>query len=501
MRLKLRYCGPLLLHVASVLFAVSPSLAASWQNGVDYGGSGPTMDLYVPDNPEQPPGIVVALHYCGGSSGNVHSWFQSLADQYGFLIIAPDVGPGDCWNATPERSGEPAAIVQMVDFTIGEYQGDPTRVFSAGASSGACMTNALLAAYPDVFAAGSVLAGVPAGAWTGGNSCSICGQNPPNRTAEQWGDIVRNAYSFSGERPRVQLFHGTNDTTLNYPGELDAEVAQWTNVFGVSDADATMENDTPKSGWTRTSYKDGTDAVVLEVNIGQGQQHDLTGQGLYPDIVRFFGLDQDAAPGGGMGGAGSGGGSASGGAGGVASGGSATGGAGGLTSGGGANGGGAGASAGGSENAGTGGSATESGASGTGGVEATAGGSANGGARGMAIGGGGANGGGSGPGGANTGGATSGATAGASNVATSSGGALSSSGGSGTPNANATSVPPDSGGCSCRVVGPRRPLGALAWSVAGLFVGAGMLRRRRRRLTTFRRSHHTRGIQRGTFLL
>ncbi len=265
------------------------------------------MDLYVPDMADASPGIIVILHYCGGNSGATHGWLQGLSDQHGFLIVAPSVGAGkDCWNATPTRGGELASIVQMVDFVANEEGADRTRVFAAGASSGACMTNALLAAYPEIFAGGSVLAGVPAGAWMGGNTCGSCGQNPPNRTAQQWGDLVRNASpNFMGTRPRVQLWHGTSDNTLNYPN-LAAEVLQWTNVLGVTDQDATMESNQPKSGWSRTSYrKNGT--VVLESTIGQGQPHDLTGVGLWPDVVRFFGLDMDAAPGtggaGGMGGA------------------------------------------------------------------------------------------------------------------------------------------------------------------------------------------------------
>lgn len=55
-----------------MLASVTPAFAARWQNGVKYGGS-TVMDLYVPTTPDASPGIVVALHYCGGNSGNAHS--------------------------------------------------------------------------------------------------------------------------------------------------------------------------------------------------------------------------------------------------------------------------------------------------------------------------------------------------------------------------------------------------------------------------------------------
>src|SRR4051794_20327985 len=222
--------------LALAMLAAAPARAGAWQTNVNYGMSGnPTMDLYTPTTPKPSPGIIVAIHYCSGNAGATHSWFQSLADQYGFYIISPNAGT-NCWDASPGRNGSKAAIVAMVNYVITQKNADRTRVFSAGASSGACMTNTLLASYPDVFAGGSALAGVAVGEWPAGDtSCSQCGQNAMSKTAAQWGDVVRMADAgFAGTRPRVQLWHGTSDTTLNYPSQLDAEVAQWTNVFGVS---------------------------------------------------------------------------------------------------------------------------------------------------------------------------------------------------------------------------------------------------------------------------
>jgi poly(hydroxyalkanoate) depolymerase family esterase len=454
----LRFRSTALAAFSAVLLSASASLAATWMNNVSYGGSGPTMDLYVPDRVDASPGIVVALHYCSGTSGNTHSWFQSLSDQHGFLIISPDVGgPQNCWNATPARSGETAAIVAMVNFVATQRNADRTRVFAAGASSGACMTNALLAAYPDVFAGGSVLAGVPAGAWTGGNECSVCGQNPPNRTAQQWGDIVRNAFSFSGQRPRVQLFHGTSDTTLNY-SNLAAEILQWTNVLGVSDANAMMMSNTPKSGWTRTSYRNASNVVVLESNVGQGVGHDLTGQAFFPDIVRFFGLDMDAP----MGGAGGGGGVGGGGAAGSA--GRANGGAGGVGNSGGGGFGGAGTSAGGAT---TGGATTGGATTGGAGAATTGGTTSTGGASGTTS-----------TGGATTGGTT---TGGATSTGGASAGAPPTSGvggaSTGPDGSSSTEGSPDDGGCGCRAAGGGdRSLAALAGVLAAF---AAFLRRRR----------------------
>ncbi|HOU91879.1 MAG TPA: PHB depolymerase family esterase, partial [Polyangiaceae bacterium] len=316
-RLQLR--SSIALPLAVALFAAQPAYGA-WQTGVNYGGGSLPMDLYTPTSPDESPGVVVVLHYCSGNAGNAHGWLESLANQYGFLIITPDA-PGNCFDASLGRSGERAAIAQMVQYVIDNNNADPDRVFATGASSGACMTNALLASYPDVFAGGSVLAGVPAGFWPQGTECSICSQNPPDNSPQQWGDLVRNASNnYSGPWPRVQLWHGTADTTLNY-SNLAEEVDQWTNVWGVSGGTTA----TAPSGWARTVYESGG-VVAVEVNIGDQKPHDLTGLGLWPDVVRFFGLDQDPPEG--TGGAGGTGGAETGGAetGGEATGGEATGG-------------------------------------------------------------------------------------------------------------------------------------------------------------------------------
>lgn len=299
MSIRLKYSLPALLQLSAVVLAASPSMAASWQTISDYGGGSVKMTLYVPDKVDASPGIVVSLHYCGGNEGNAQGWFKSQADKYGFIVIAPK-SQGNCWDAAPGRSGEKAAVAKMVEYVLTKNNADKAKVFAAGASSGACMTNALLASYPDVFAGGSVLSGVPAGGWTSGGQYVNSYQQASSKDAKAWGDIVRNAFSFSGTRPRVQLWHGTSDELINY-GWLAEEVKQWTNVMGLS----AKSQGQPPSGWTtQDQYKDANGTVMLEVNIGNGKVHDLTQYNPWDAIVAFFGLDKDTPSSGGTGGAG-----------------------------------------------------------------------------------------------------------------------------------------------------------------------------------------------------
>ncbi len=83
---------------------------------------------------------------------------------------------------------------------------------------------------------------------------------------------------------------------MTYP----AEVAQWTDVFGVTAADAVMTSVKPAGAtdtWQRTSYRDSAGAVVVEANSGPSNvPHDLTPRGLWSDVIRFFGLDGSTPP-------------------------------------------------------------------------------------------------------------------------------------------------------------------------------------------------------------
>src|SRR5690606_37436820 len=112
-------------------------------------------------------------------------------------------------------------------------------------------------------------------------------------------------------------WHGQGDTTLTYSQNWPAEVQQWVDLWGVSNPTNEMiRPDGAQDTWNRDSYSDASGTVVVETNSGPSSvPHDLTGRGLFGDVVRFFGLDRPADPGAGGSGAG---GAAAGGAGGSA---------------------------------------------------------------------------------------------------------------------------------------------------------------------------------------
>jgi feruloyl esterase len=69
-----------------------------------------------------------------------------------------------------------ASIVAGVDVVLQRFGVDRRRVFVTGLSAGAAMSAALLASSPDVFSAGSIFAGLPAGCATTSIEALTCMQ-------------------------------------------------------------------------------------------------------------------------------------------------------------------------------------------------------------------------------------------------------------------------------------------------------------------------------------
>ncbi|MER5891851.1 PHB depolymerase family esterase [Streptomyces sp. NPDC001876] len=290
--------------VSALLLAVAPPASAASLTEVTSFGSNPSglrMHVYVPDTVQQRPAVLVAVHYCTGSGPAFHSGteFASLADRYGFIVVYPSATrSGNCFDVSSpqalKRDGgsDPVGIRSMVSYVQQRYGADSGRIFVTGASSGAMMTNVLLGNYPDVFKAGAAFMGVPHSCFAttdGSGWNSACANGTVDRTPQAWGALVRAAYpGYSGARPRMQIWHGTEDSTLRYPNFAE-QIDQWTDVHGVSRTPAAT--DTPQSGWTRTRYgATGNQAPVEAISV-QGVGHSLPTGGMAARALTFFGLD------------------------------------------------------------------------------------------------------------------------------------------------------------------------------------------------------------------
>ncbi|KAH8898948.1 alpha/beta-hydrolase [Thozetella sp. PMI_491] len=244
--------------------------------------------LYVPKKLADNPPVLVSPHWCHGDALAVYngSKFASLAEQYGFLVIYPDSPHTEdhCWDVSSKGTlsrlggaGDSVGIVNMVQWTLKAYHADAGRVFVTGVSSGAMMTEVLIGAYPDVFAAGTAFAGVPFGCFASPNGTqdywnSDCAEGRVTHTPAEWKAIVEAAYpGYRGWRPKLQVFHGTVDQVLNYTNFRES-IKQWTAVLGLSSEPTSRQANTPLANFTKTVY--GKDDW-FEAYSAAGVTHDI----------------------------------------------------------------------------------------------------------------------------------------------------------------------------------------------------------------------------------
>jgi poly(hydroxyalkanoate) depolymerase family esterase len=189
--------------------------------------------------------LLVVLHGCQQDAGRFarDAGFFALADRLGAALLLPQQQPANnharCFTwfhaaDTYRDQGEAASIASMVATATQRFRADPRRVFVAGLSAGGAMTACLLAAYPELFAAGAVVAGLPAGAAEGtAQALSRMRQAGPRRSPAAWADAAR-AAGANGDVswPRLSVWRGDADRTVDPAnGELLAQ--QWAALHGI----------------------------------------------------------------------------------------------------------------------------------------------------------------------------------------------------------------------------------------------------------------------------
>ena len=204
------------------------------------------MFSFVPDDLQPKPALVVVLHGCGqtASGYDLGAGWSSLATRYGFALLMPQQQPSNnangCFNwfnpeDTARDSGEACSIRQMIARMVGDIGIDQHRIFVTGISAGGAMTSVMLATYPEVFAGGATIAGLPFGVATNMREALSGMFQSPSHPAGELGDLVRKASNHKGPWPKLSVWHGSADRTVN-PANADEIVKQWLDVHDLPSA-------------------------------------------------------------------------------------------------------------------------------------------------------------------------------------------------------------------------------------------------------------------------
>jgi poly(hydroxyalkanoate) depolymerase family esterase len=258
-----------------------PHAASRLSTLSDFGSNPGALEgkAYIPPGLGANAALVVVLHGCTQTADGYDqaAGWSRLADQLGFALLFPEQKrinnanlcfnwfvPDDCVR----NSGEALSIRQMIEKVVVDHAIDRKRIFINGLSAGGAMTSVMLATYPELFAGGAIIAGLPYGTATTMPEAfdRMRGHGCPSGRALQ--ALVERASGHAGPWPAISIWHGTADATVSV-ANADQILGQWRGLHGVGEA-PTSETRSPthvRKAWTRT---DGTEAITQYLVAGMG---------------------------------------------------------------------------------------------------------------------------------------------------------------------------------------------------------------------------------------
>ena len=259
---------------------IAPAAALAEVAGFGSNPGNLRMLAYVPQG--LPPGapLVVVLHGCTQTAAgyDAGAGWSRLAERHGFAVLLPEQqranNPNGCFNwfqpaDTARTGGEAESIRQGIAWMVASHRLNPARVHVSGLSAGGAMAATLLATYPEVFAAGAIIAGVPYGAAGSVSEAFEAMGGRRTHPARAWGDLVRRASPHRGPWPRIQVWQGDADSTVR-PGNAAELVKQWADLHGLPAAPSTTDR---VDGAMHQAWRGADGAVVLECFMVPRMQH------------------------------------------------------------------------------------------------------------------------------------------------------------------------------------------------------------------------------------
>jgi poly(hydroxyalkanoate) depolymerase family esterase len=229
---------------------------------------------YVPEGLLKGAPLVVVLHGCTQNArGYDHgSGWTAAADEHGFAVLFPEQqranNPNLCfnWYRTQDArrgGGEALSIRQMVNAMQVRHGTDPGHVFVSGLSAGGAMAAVMLATYPDVFAGGAVIAGLPFGTAHSVPEAFDRMRGHGIMSGEELAGLVKSASKHAGAWPALSVWHGTGDMIVDSSNGT-ALVDQWRALHGLADAKPDSDR---VAGYPHRVWRSNGRAVIEEYVI------------------------------------------------------------------------------------------------------------------------------------------------------------------------------------------------------------------------------------------
>ena len=236
--------------------------------------------LYVPASVTARPALVVVLHGCTQNAAgyDMGAGWSRLADEQGFVLLFPEQksanNPNRCFNwFAPEDvsrdHGEAQSIHEMIAAIRDDHDVDPDRIFINGLSAGGAMTAVMLATYPELFAGGAIIGGLPYGTAMGVVQAldRMRGHGMPDDAA--LATLARDASGHSGRWPTLSVWHGDSDATVQ-DANAEAILTQWRALHGVADTPASRS---ATGGQVHRTWQDAAGRTVIEDHRIAGMGH------------------------------------------------------------------------------------------------------------------------------------------------------------------------------------------------------------------------------------
>jgi polyhydroxybutyrate depolymerase len=253
--------------LTSTTSMVSTSVPMPYPEGeslhdIDIDGAPRRFLVYVPVGVVEPQAVVFVLHGGGGEGLNVAtvgehplSVFRTVADREGFIVVYPEglptddrqgrAGWSDCRadNSVSSRADDVGFLAALVESVGAAYELPASKLFMAGGSNGAQMTQAFAFQHPELLGAVASSSGsLPVSPLPG-----PCTSGPA--------------------RPiPILLVHGTADTQMPYDGGCVANLGGACNRGRVVSAEATRDRWLAINGLSNTTPVE----TIVELDTSDG---------------------------------------------------------------------------------------------------------------------------------------------------------------------------------------------------------------------------------------